>query len=297
MNLSEVPAITCLSPCKLNLFLYIVGRRPDGYHNLQTLFTLLDYGDEITFTQNSSHNGVNIVTDFGFPPQKNLIYKAAMLLTPMARCPCGIDISVKKVLPQGGGLGGGSSNAATTLLALNEIWRINLGQDELEHLGLTLGSDVPIFIHGRTAFAEGRGEMFTNIKLPPETYLVATPKCHVSTQALFQDPSLSRNTPRRTLTELLDLPFANDFEGIVTKLYPEVRELLKILPQYNPDECASLTGSGGCCFVKVCNLGDGQCLQDMLWKRHKINSFVARTLPAPTTKLSLLRIIHTEGSN
>ncbi len=267
---------TRLSPCKLNLFLYITGKRPDGYHNLQTLFTLLDYGDEITFMPRE-HGKVQLLTDFGFPQEENLIYKAAMLMRSMAKSPFGIDITINKVLPQGGGLGGGSSNAATTLLALNKLWKIGLSIDRLEQLGLELGSDVPIFIHGKSAYAEGRGEIFTDIPLRQETYLVAIPSCHVSTKELFQDPLLPRDTPKRSIHELMKLPFSNDFTQIVKKYYPEISFILKILPRYALDGKAYLTGSGGCCFIKKRNLTDGKISQEILWNKHQIKSFVANS--------------------
>ncbi len=268
--------ITRLSPCKLNLFLYITGKRPDGYHNLQTLFTLLDYGDEITFVPRN-HNKVQLLTDFGFPQEENLIYKAAMLMRSMSKSSFGIDITINKVLPQGGGLGGGSSNAATTILALNELWNIGLSIDEMEQLGLELGSDVPIFIHGKSAFAEGRGEIFTDIPLLQQTYLVAIPSCHVSTKELFQDPQLPRDTPMRSIDDLLKLPFGNDFTRIVKKRYPEVNSILKTLPEYALDGKAYLTGSGGCCFIKKQNLKEGKISQDILWNKHQIKSFVANS--------------------
>ncbi len=274
----NVLPITRLSPCKLNLFLYITGKRPDGYHNLQTLFTLLDYGDEITFVPRK-HGKVQLLTDFGFPQEENLIYKAAMIMRDMAKSPFGIDITVKKVLPQGGGLGGGSSNAATTILTLNELWNIGLSIGEMEQLGLKLGSDVPIFIHGKSAFAEGRGEIFTDIPLSPETYLVTIPSCHVSTKELFQDPQLTRNTPKRSVNELMKLPFGNNFTQIVKKRYAEVNTILNILPKYAVDGKAYLTGSGGCCFIKTQSLKEGIESQEDLWNKHQVKSFVANSHP------------------
>ena len=163
-------SLTVLSPCKLNLFLYITGRRPDGYHNLQTLFSLLNYGDEMTFTP---HDDGRIVIDgpFDFPVEKNLIYKAALLLKerlPQDRAATsGCSVRVLKRIPEGGGLGGGSSNAATTLLILNKLWKVGLQEEELESLGLTLGADVPVFVRGTAAFASGVGEKLTSLTLPP----------------------------------------------------------------------------------------------------------------------------------
>ena len=173
------------SPCKLNLFLYITGKRSDGYHNLETLFVLLDHGDQMTFETSDTKDEVNLLTDFGFPVEKNLIYKAAMLLKKETNCKKGVNISIDKVLPQGGGLGGGSGNAATTLSVLNKLWNLNLPEDKLIKLGTFLGADVPIFIKGTTCFAKGIGEILEPVDIENKYYLVATPDCSVPTKVLF----------------------------------------------------------------------------------------------------------------
>ena len=172
-----------VSPCKLNLFLYITGKRPDGYHNLQTLFVILDHGDIMHF-ETTDDDRVELLTDFGFPVEKNLIYKAAMLLKEQTLCKKGVKISIDKVLPQGGGLGGGSGNAATTLMVLNRLWDLKLKEDSLLKMGTSLGADVPIFIKGKTCFAEGIGEILEEKSYPEKYYLVATPECKVPTAKL-----------------------------------------------------------------------------------------------------------------
>ncbi len=242
-------SLTVLSPCKLNLFLYITGRRPDGYHNLQTLFSLLNYGDEMTFTPRDDGR---IVIDgpFDFPVEKNLIYKAALLLKerlPQDRAATsGCSVRVLKRIPEGGGLGGGSSNAATTLLILNKLWKVGLQEEELESLGLTLGADVPVFVRGTAAFASGVGEKLTSLTLPPSHAVVVTPEVAVNTKEAFADPDLKRDTPVRELNDLMLAPFGNDFTDTVVKKHPEIGLTLTSLLKYGP---ARLSGSGSSCYV------------------------------------------------
>lgn len=235
------------SPAKLNLFLYITGKLPNGYHELQTLFQFLDFGDEIEIeiTTQSEIKLLNAVE--GVATEENLIYRAAKLLQKQTACSQGAKIAVNKKLPMGAGLGGGSSNAATVLVALNHLWQTQLSLEQLAELGLSLGADVPIFVHGFAAFAEGVGEKLTPCKIPEKWYLVLKPDVAISTAAIFSHPDLPRNTPKRTLTVLLQSPWLNDCEKIVKDLYPEVDECLSWLIKYAP---ARLTGTGACVFAE-----------------------------------------------
>lgn len=241
------------SPAKLNLFLYITGQRADGYHELQTLFQFLDYGD--TLTIEPRHDGqLRLLTPLaGVPDEENLIIRAARLLMKMAagtqRLPpgSGADISIEKRLPMGGGLGGGSSNAATVLVALNHLWRCGLTEDELAAIGLTLGADVPVFIRGHAAFAEGVGEKLTAIDVAEKWYLVIHPGVSIPTPVIFQDPELHRNTPKRSIDTLLKCEFSNDCEVIARKRFRKVDEVLSWLLEYAPSR---LTGTGACVFAE-----------------------------------------------
>lgn len=246
--------VTTISPCKLNLFLYITSKRDDGYHNLQTLFVILNHGDKMTFVS-TDEDKVELLTDFGFPIQKNLIYKAAMALKDKTNCNKGCKISIDKILPQGGGLGGGSSNAATTLLVLNKLWNLNLSEQELIDLGAKLGADVPIFIKGCTCFAEGIGEILQEKKIQNRYYLVATPECSVPTAKLFAHEKLKKDSPIRTFEELMQTPFENCFEKVVVHEYKEVQQLLSILSQFGN---SYMSGSGSSCFVGFDNLEDAK---------------------------------------
>lgn len=240
-------AHTFPSPAKLNLFLYITGRRADGYHELQTLFQFLDFGDEITITPNQ-HGEIVLLTPIdGVPNEQNLIYRAAKLLQKQTACPLGADISLTKRLPMGGGVGGGSSNAATVLVALNHLWQTGLSLEELADLGLSLGADVPIFVRGFAAFAEGVGEKLTPCFPNEKWYLVLKPEVSISTALVFNHPDLPRDTPRINLDQLLTQPWANDCEKVVRDHYFEVEEALDWLLQYAP---ARLTGTGSCVFAE-----------------------------------------------
>lgn len=235
-----------LSPCKLNLFLYITGKREDSYHNLQTLFVVLDYGDMMHF-ETTNEGKIELTTDFGFDVKKNLIYRAAKLLQDKTGCSLGATISIDKILPQGGGLGGGSANAATTLLVLNKLWKLNLSEEELIEMGAGLGADVPIFIKGTTCFAEGIGEKLVEVDYPQKYYLVVTPDCSVPTAKLFSSDKLKKDSPSRTYEELLEVPFENCFTPVVISEYPQVEELLKELSVYGK---SYMSGSGSSCFVE-----------------------------------------------
>lgn len=242
--------LTLPSPAKLNLFLHIVGRRPDGYHELQTLFQFLDYGDQLTFTLTPEQPGVRLTDPVaGVPDEDNLIVRAAHALAAKALSPVpGVSISINKRLPMGGGLGGGSSNAATTLLGLNHLWQLNLSTAELAELGLTLGADVPVFVHGHAAVGEGVGEQLTPVNPPEDWFVVLKPDCHINTGKIFSEEGLTRNTPRITIAPAFEgdaSRYRNDCEDVVRKLYPEVNQSLEWLSQFGP---ARLTGTGACIF-------------------------------------------------
>jgi len=239
------------APAKLNLFLHIVGQRPNGYHELQTVFQLLDAGDNMHFKY-SSASTISLHPDFADIPLKdNLVYKAAKLLQQHSQCSLGAEIVLEKNLPMGGGLGGGSSNAATTLLALNKLWDLKLSLNELAEIGITLGADVPVFVKGFTAWAEGIGEQLTPIKIPEYWYLILTPKSHVSTAQIFSNERLTRDTPKLKIAPALegrDLDhFHNDCETIVTTLYPDIKDAISWLNQFG---LGRLTGTGACCFSR-----------------------------------------------
>ncbi|ENO7843608.1 4-(cytidine 5'-diphospho)-2-C-methyl-D-erythritol kinase [Vibrio cholerae] len=245
------------SPAKLNLFLYITGRRANGYHDLQTLFQFLDHGDELTITANNSGNITLSPALADVALEDNLIYKAAMALKNAAQSPLGADIQLHKVLPMGGGLGGGSSNAATTLVALNYLWQTGLSDDQLAEIGLALGADVPVFTRGFAAFAEGVGEELFAVEPEEKWYLVVRPAVSIATKDIFTHPQLMRNTPKRDLASLLTPPYENDCEKIVRSLYPEVDKQLSWLLQYAPSR---LTGTGSCVFAEFSSRKDAQAV-------------------------------------
>ncbi|MGL5334559.1 MAG: 4-(cytidine 5'-diphospho)-2-C-methyl-D-erythritol kinase [Enterovibrio sp.] len=249
------------APAKLNLFLYITGQRPDGYHNLQTLFLFLDHCDTLTITP-TKQNSISVHPELpDVPLQQNLIYRAAMLLKSATGCELGAHIEVNKILPLGAGLGGGSSNAATTLVALNALWQLNLPKTQLAELGLALGADVPIFIHGHAAFAQGVGEKLTQVDIAPKWYLVVKPPISVPTAAVFRHPQLKRNSPERTLDALLKQNYENDCETIVRQLFPEVERALSWLLEYAP---ARLTGTGACIFSEFENEASARSVLEKL---------------------------------
>lgn len=239
--------ITLPSPAKLNLFLYITNKRSNGYHDLQTLFQFLDFGDEIEIAVTPTPK-IELLNEVdGVATEDNLIYRAATLLQKTTACTQGAKIFVRKNLPMGGGVGGGSSNAATVLVGLNQLWQTGLSLEKLAELGLTLGADVPIFVRGQAAFAEGVGEILTPCELQEKWYVVLKPDVSISTAAVFQDPNLPRNTPKRPLAELLSQPFANDCEKVVRDHYSEVEDLIQELLKYAPFR---LTGTGACIFAE-----------------------------------------------
>lgn len=239
--------LTLPAVAKLNLFLHITGRRPDGYHNLQTLFQLLDVGDELHFTLRNDSN-INLqCNNNDLVNEDNLVLRAARLLQRHSSCHSGCDIYLDKRLPMGGGLGGGSSDAATTLLGLNALWQLGLSIDTLAELGLTLGADVPLFVRGYSAFAEGVGEKLLPVNLPEKIYLIVTPDCHISTAEIFQHNDLIRNTPLISVEQVLTTPWRNDCQPLVEQHYPIVAITLQWLVEYAP---CRMTGTGASVFAE-----------------------------------------------
>lgn len=234
------------APAKLNLFLHITGRRADGYHALQTVFQFLDYGDELRVTARADGVIRAVHKLPGVTSEQDLTVRAARLLQENAGGSLGADIELTKRLPVGGGLGGGSSDAATTLVALNHIWKLGLSVDELAKLGLRLGADVPVFVHGRAAWAEGVGERLTPVDLSEPWYLVIAPPCRVSTREVFASPDLTRDAKPITIRDFLAGEGGNDCEVLVSGRYPEVAEALRWLGRHAP---ARMTGTGGCVFA------------------------------------------------
>lgn len=240
--------LTLPSPAKLNLFLHITSKRADGYHNLQSVFQLIDLYDYLSFDINHASLSINQLDEVA--SEDNLIIKAARLLKQHTGYSGGCRIELQKNIPIGGGVGGGSSNAATTLLALNALWQTGLTLTELAKLGIQLGADVPIFILGKNAWAEGVGERLVAVDLPQIDYIVLKPDCFISTKQLFSQESLTRNTPETTFAAYQQNPtqFGNNFEAIAQKLYPEVAQALAYLNQFGQ---ARLTGTGACVFLPV----------------------------------------------
>lgn len=238
-------ALQLPAPAKLNLFLHITGRRADGYHELQTLFQFLDYADQLSFIPRQDGK-IQLHTPIdGVDHESNLIVRAARLLQAHSGCRLGADIWLDKQLPMGGGIGGGSSDAATTLLGLDHLWQTRLDEDTLAELGLRLGADVPVFVRGHAAFAEGVGERLQPVQLSEPWFLVAVPQVFVSTAEVFNDPELTRNTPAIKVRSLLAGGGHNDCQPVVEKRYAEVRNALILLNKFVP---AKLTGTGSCVF-------------------------------------------------
>lgn len=235
------------APAKLNLFLHVVGRRDDGYHLLQTVFRFIDRNDILRFSPRDDGQVVLATPIPGVPADSDLTVRAARLLQAAAKCRQGATIHLDKNLPMGGGLGGGSSDAATVLLALNHLWQTGLTRNELERIGLTLGADVPVFVHGRNTFAEGIGEAFTDIELPSATYLVLQPAAAVPTAAIFGAPELVRDTPSIRPADWRPGFGHNDLEAVACKRFPAVAAQLDWLRSHAPD--AMMTGSGACVFA------------------------------------------------
>jgi 4-diphosphocytidyl-2-C-methyl-D-erythritol kinase len=289
-------SLSLISPAKLNLFLHINGRRgPDqshaGYHELQTYFQILDRGDLMHFSLPRSE-GISITPEFSdIPTSENLVYRAATLLQEAALLSTnkpisqlGAHIHLEKNLPMGGGVGGGSSNAATTLLALNYLWHLNFSEDQLAKLGARLGADVPVFVRGRSAWAEGIGDEITPINQAEKWYVVLSPDCHVSTPEIFSHERLTRDSPKKKIapalegqstsnrcSEIFSEHFRNDFEALISELYPEIQQAINWLSQYG---VTRLTGTGACCFCLVDS--EQRAKQVLNEARSKFKGFIAK---------------------
>ena len=249
--------LTLPAPAKLNLFLHITGRRTDGYHLLQTLFVFLDFADEITLTVREDGAISRPTGAADVPAEADLTVRAARLLQQVTGCRRGADIQVHKRIPMGGGLGGGSSDAATVLQGLNYLWQCGLSDDALAALGLRLGADVPVFVRGQAAWAEGVGEQLTPVAVPDSWYVVIHPQVHVPTAELFSSPDLTRNCPAITLATFHGGAGINVFQPVVEKRYPEVAEAISWLSRYSN---AKLTGSGSCLFGSVNSRHEGETI-------------------------------------
>jgi 4-diphosphocytidyl-2-C-methyl-D-erythritol kinase len=249
MKIADVPASASgpwPAPAKLNLLLHITGRRADGYHELQTLFQFLTFGDWLYFDLRMDGEVRLAGEPAGVPAAADLCVRAARLLKEATGSNAGVTIYNDKRLPPGGGLGGGSSDAATTLAVLNKLWKPGLSRDELAELGLSLGADVPVFVHGEAAWAEGVGEVLIPVTLPEPWFLVVNPLVSVSTANIFSDPGLTRDTPRTKIPDPLTGIGKNDCEAVVRRRYPEVAAALDWLNAFAP---ARMTGTGGCVFA------------------------------------------------
>ena len=251
----------CPAPAKLNLFLHVIGQRADGYHLLQTVFRLLDWGDTLDFSVRGDGeiHRTNAIT--GVPEETDLCVRAAHALQQATGSLLGVDIAVHKHLTLGGGLGGGSSDAATTLMALNHLWNTQLDSPRLREIGAGLGADVPFFLFGRDAFAEGIGEILQPVTLPPACYVVLAPGISVPTMQIFASPDLTRNTPPIKVTGFTFDRTRNDLQPVACQFFPEVADALSWLGQFAP---ARMTGSGACVFAPAESPGHavrivGQC--------------------------------------
>ncbi len=253
MNLTlSLPA-----PGKINRMLHILGKRSDGYHQLQTLFQFIDLADQLYFTPTAT-SGIEVdCPDLDLAMEDNLVYRAAKHLHQFMPDQ-GVQIRIEKRLPLGGGLGGGSSNAATTLIALNQLWHLDLSLDTLAKIGLNLGADVPVFIRGQAAWAEGVGERLLPVTLEQQPCVILHPGCHCSTGALFQDPRLPRQTPPISVDEALHLTGSNNFTALALTLYPALNACFDWVKQQGHTPC--LSGSGACVFVLCENLTQAELL-------------------------------------
>ena len=261
------------APAKLNLFLHVTGRRPDGYHDLQTVFQLIDLADTIGITVRRDGRIERTAGLTEVAPEADLTVRAAQALKAVSGSPLGASLRVVKRIPVGGGLGGGSSDAATVLLALNHLWKCGLKEAELAAIGLELGSDVPVFVRGRSAWGGGRGEQLTPLELPRSWFVIIHPGVFVSTAQVFQAPELTRNSPIITIRAFFESGGHNDCEPVVRRRFPEVGEALDWLTRYAP---ARLTGTGSCVFASCANAAQAEVLAARVPDRWR--SFVARGL-------------------
>ncbi len=276
---TQLTSLACPAPAKLNLFLHVVGRRADGYHLLQTLFRFIDFGDTLHFTLRADGLVRRTSALDGVAEEQDLCVRAARLLQQESGCGLGADIAVEKRIPMGGGLGGGSSDAATTLLALNKLWNLGFTRERLMQLGLQLGADVPVFVFGENAFAEGVGEQLQAYPLPEAWYVVLFPPVQVPTARIFSHPELTRDTISLKIRDLSTHRLHNDLQPVACRLYPEVERHLAWLGQFAP---AMMTGSGACVFA---GFGDRAAAEAVLGQLPRdMRGIVARGLPAHPLK-------------
>jgi 4-diphosphocytidyl-2-C-methyl-D-erythritol kinase len=277
--------LSCPAPAKLNLFLHVVGRRPDGYHLLQTLFRFIDLQDTLDFSLREDGMVRRTNSVEGVVEEHDLCVRAAHLLQSETGCALGVDITVEKHIPKGGGLGGGSSDAATTLIALNRLWSLGLSRTRLMQLGLRLGADVPVFVFGENAFAQGVGEQLQAFQLPPCWYVVLFPPVHVPTAQIFAHPELTRNAVSLTMRALSERQFCgepqlrNDLQPLVCKLYPEVARYIACLNDLqveNDPGKAMMTGSGSCVFSGFATRSQAEAVLEQL--PHGMRGVVAQGL-------------------
>ena len=284
VELRHVPA-----PAKLNLFLHVTGRRADGYHLLETVFELIDLADSLDFRLRDDARIERLGALPGVPPEADLVVRAARMLAEASGCGLGVDIAVRKRIPMGGGLGGGSSDAATTLLALNRLWGLDWTRGRLAALGLRLGADVPAFLFGRAAYATGVGERLRRLSLPQRWYVVLAPRIPVATVSVFAAPELTRDTKPLRISGLSRgnqvFRGRNDLQDVVVARHPEVATALEALRQAARDvgcdpRAARMTGSGACVFLPA--EGESQALRvrDRLEGRIDARAFVSRSLAA-----------------
>jgi 4-diphosphocytidyl-2-C-methyl-D-erythritol kinase len=259
------------APAKLNLTLRVLGRRPDGYHQLQTVFQFIERADLLHFEVRADGRVRRVSETPGVPADADLVVRAARLLKEHSGCPLGADIRVDKRLPIGGGLGGGSSDAATTLVALDRLWGLGLSEDDLMRLGLSLGADVPVFVRGLAAWGEGVGERLSPIELPEPWYLVLVPACHVSTADVFSDARLTRNSPPIRIADFLGGDDRNDCQAVARTRYLPVAQALDWLDRMGR---ARLTGTGACVFAAFPTLDAASVAYDEA--RTRFDCFVAR---------------------
>lgn len=260
-----------LAPAKINRFLHITGQRDNGYHELQTVFQFLDYSDELSFKILDNKQICHANPLPGVKPEDDLTIKAAKLLQKQSNCQQGVQISITKRLPMGGGLGGGSSDAATTLVALNQLWQLKLDTSNLVKLGMQLGADVPIFIHGFAAWAEGVGEQVSAIQLDEPYFVVLIPPVSVSTADIFSAPTLQRNCTPMDINNFLSGDGSNVCEPVVRKLYTEVDQAMHWLDQFAK---ARMTGTGACVFAPVVSKQEAQ--QILAQRPEQFDGFIAQ---------------------
>lgn len=259
------------APAKLNLFLHVTGRRPDGYHSLQTVFQFLDYSDELSFRVTTDAKIVRVAPLPGVPKDTDLTLRAAQLLQRVSGTTLGVEIKLRKRIPMGSGLGGGSSDAATTLLALNHLWGLGVTRAELLRLGLQLGADVPVFIGGQAAWGEGVGERLTPVEPEEAWYVLLVPPVHVSTAEVFAELGLTAFSGPITIRDFHAGRAGNDLERVVRRRYPEVDQALSWLAQFGQ---ARMTGSGGCVYLKVAEESVGRRI--LAQRLPGFDGFVAR---------------------